>query len=94
MAFQEFTALLPVERGNRRVSLEFNLHVDVNTCDCTDIYTERDNYEKMPIGLKKLVWDAQKNPLFIHVLDTQLHLAWEYLRDHAILDDELEELLA
>ena len=74
--------------------MEIYLHVDVNTCDCTDIYTDRLNYEDMPISLKKLLWETQKNPRFVHVSDTQLDAAWTYLRKHAILDEELEALLA
>ena len=93
MAFQEYTAQLPVGRASRREVLEFNVDVDVSSLAAIDIYTTRNNYEYLPVPLKKLLWKQESNPLFVHVARKDLAAAWDYLREHAILDEELEERL-
>jgi hypothetical protein len=57
-----------------------------------DIYTDRKHYEDMPPELQTLTWKQGHNPLFIHVTKSGRDRAWQFLRNHAILDEELEEL--
>jgi hypothetical protein len=93
MAFQEYTAQLPVGRGSRRELLEFSVDLDVETLEAIDIYTDRNNYEMLPSKLKKYLWATDKNPLFVHVDPKDRLEAWRYLRANAFLDEEAEELL-
>jgi len=93
MAFQEYTARLPVGKTSQRKLLEFSVDVDIHTLDAVDIYTDRDNYQVLPAPLKKLLWTTEKNPLFVHVAPKDRSEAWDYLQEHAFLDEELDELL-
>jgi len=94
MAFQEYTAQLPVGPKNHRETMSFDIDVDVDTHEVTDIYTHRSNYDDMPTALKNLEWTAEKNALHVHVAARHQKTAWTYLRQHAFLDEELEALLA
>lgn len=93
MTFQEYSAQLPVGRGSHRDTMSFDVDVDVDTHEVLDIYTNRSNYEDLPTVLQRLEWTQGRNALFIHVSKSDCAEAWKYLHHHAILDDELEELL-
>ena len=93
MSFQEITAQLLMGRPGHEYHAYFNVDLDVGTGKVLDVYTNRKNYEDFPTVLKRLVWKTVRNPLFIHARWKDRQKAWDYLQEHAILDEELEELL-
>ncbi len=92
MSFTEYNAQLLMGSPGHEGHALFNVDYDTNAKKPLDIYTDRNNYEDFPASLKKLTWKTDRNPLFIHVVPRDLPKAWDYLQEHAILDEELEEL--
>ena len=84
--FKEITAQLPVR--NRDSLIEFQVDLDVDSGNAIAVYTDRCNYEDMPVLLKRLNWNVKRNNLFIHADDPGK--AWKYLEDKAFynLDEE------
>jgi hypothetical protein len=88
---QETTVQLPIGPPGREYHGEFMIRANEDGSVC-DVYTSRDNYEDLPPELQTLTWRQERNPLFIHVTKMGLAQAWRYLKNHAILDVELEKL--
>ena len=80
--FKEITAQLPIDHGDSII--EFQVDLDVDSGEAISVYTDRLNYEDMPILLKRLYWRTKQNPLFVHADDPSK--AWEYLKEHAFYD--------
>ena len=93
MSFREYNAQLLMGSPGHEDHALFNVDLDVATGKPLDVYTDRNNYDDFPAILKRLVWKTDRNPLFIHARPKDRQKAWDYLREHAILDEELEELL-
>ena len=93
--FREYTAQLLLGRPGREYHVEFIFKVDIDMVakEPIDIYADRHNYGDFPAALERLTWKMDRNPQFIHVVPTDRRKAWDYLQEHAILDDELEALL-
>ena len=91
--FQEYNAQLLMGKRGHEFHATFSVDLDTDTREPTDIYTDRHNYEQLPAPLKRLTWKTGRNPLFVHIVTKDRQKAWTYLRDRAILDEELEELL-
>ena len=86
--FKEITAQLPIGHRERGDIIEFQVDLEVDDGRAIDVYTDRRNYESMPVLLKRLNWKTKRNTLFIHAADPVK--AWEYLEEKAFynLDEE------
>ena len=81
--FREITAQLPLH-GNYDRIISFSVDLDVDSGEAIDVYTGRNDYEDLPVPLKRLNWRARQNQLFIHA--DEPGKAWSYLRKHAHYD--------
>jgi hypothetical protein len=50
MAFEEFTAQLPVGSSRQRGTMAFTVDVDVDTLEPIDIYANRTDYTELSLG--------------------------------------------
>jgi hypothetical protein len=80
--FKEITAQLPV--NNHDSIIEFQVDLDADNGEAIAVYTDKCQYDDMPVLLKRLKWNVRRNNLFIHAEDPSK--AWKYLEEHAFYD--------
>jgi hypothetical protein len=86
MAYDEHTIQLLIGHGKYKDFAEFMVQIDEDE-KVVAVYTDKGNYDDLPVPLKRLTWTVGKNPLYIHV--QEVSEAGSYIRRRGI-DTEAE----